>query len=95
MYPFKAASDQKKRKVFSGFQEKPVQCERLPSAPQCSGAPEGCMGATWLAGFHAYMVEESTEATLYEFTLLNKSSSHLVSFNSHLQVAYSRQKSDQ
>ncbi|VDK48238.1 unnamed protein product [Anisakis simplex] len=43
-----------------------VQCERLPSAPQCSGAPEGCMGATWLAGFHAYMVEESTEATLFE-----------------------------
>lgn len=32
--------------------------------PQCSGAPEGCTGGSWLAGFHAYVIENSTEATL-------------------------------
>uniref|UniRef100_A0A9J2Q5E9 Thyroglobulin type-1 domain-containing protein n=1 Tax=Ascaris lumbricoides TaxID=6252 RepID=A0A9J2Q5E9_ASCLU len=43
-----------------------VNCERLESVPQCSGAPEGCTGGSWLAGFHAYVIENSTEATLLD-----------------------------
>ncbi|KHN82125.1 hypothetical protein Tcan_11679 [Toxocara canis] len=43
-----------------------VKCERLPSVPQCSGALEGCTESTWMAGFHAYIVENSTEATLLD-----------------------------
>lgn len=42
-----------------------IKCETLTSTPQCNGWPEGCSGSQWLAGFHAYAIENTTNAVLY------------------------------
>lgn len=41
-----------------------VICDRLQDVPQCSGIAEGCFGESWLSGFHAYIIENSTDALL-------------------------------
>ncbi|CAJ0585481.1 unnamed protein product, partial [Mesorhabditis spiculigera] len=43
-----------------------TNCETPTKSPQCNGALEGCTGNTWLGGFRAYMVENSTTATILD-----------------------------
>lgn len=44
-----------------------IKCETLENTPQCNGSQEGCSNSQWLAGFHAYSIENSTNAVLYVY----------------------------
>ncbi|KAK6732450.1 hypothetical protein RB195_016685 [Necator americanus] len=41
-------------------------CAKQPSIPKCNGQIEGCHGDTWLGGFHAYLLENSTQAIVLD-----------------------------
>ncbi|CAJ0608349.1 unnamed protein product [Cylicocyclus nassatus] len=41
-------------------------CAKQPSIPKCNGQLEGCHGDTWLGGFHAYLLENSTQAIVLD-----------------------------
>lgn len=41
-------------------------CEPQQSVPKCSGLLEGCSGNSWLGGFHAYLLENATQATVLD-----------------------------
>ncbi|KAI6184319.1 hypothetical protein M3Y97_00583500 [Aphelenchoides bicaudatus] len=41
-----------------------IVCQTLTSTPQCNGQIEGCSGNQWLAGFHAYGIENKTNVVL-------------------------------
>ncbi|KAI6196775.1 hypothetical protein M3Y94_01148700 [Aphelenchoides besseyi] len=43
-----------------------ITCQTLTSTPQCNGQIEGCTGNQWLAGFHAYAIENSTNVVLLD-----------------------------
>ncbi|CAD5216269.1 unnamed protein product [Bursaphelenchus xylophilus] len=43
-----------------------ITCQTLTSTPQCNGQLEGCTGSQWLAGFHAYAIENNTNAVLLD-----------------------------
>ncbi|XGW10316.1 hypothetical protein V3C99_012084 [Haemonchus contortus] len=41
-------------------------CAKQPSIPRCNGQMEGCVGDTWLAGFHAYLLENATQVIVLD-----------------------------
>ncbi|VDM57807.1 unnamed protein product [Angiostrongylus costaricensis] len=43
-----------------------TSCTKQPSIPKCNGQLEGCMANTWLGGFHAYLLENSTQAIVLD-----------------------------
>uniref|UniRef100_A0A915E2R6 Uncharacterized protein n=1 Tax=Ditylenchus dipsaci TaxID=166011 RepID=A0A915E2R6_9BILA len=43
-----------------------IKCDKLASTPQCNGWPEGCKEQQWLAGFHAYGIENSTNVAILD-----------------------------
>uniref|UniRef100_A0A7E4W8L1 Secreted protein n=1 Tax=Panagrellus redivivus TaxID=6233 RepID=A0A7E4W8L1_PANRE len=43
-----------------------VTCAPLMTTPQCTGVSEGCGGNTWLGGFQAFVVENTTNAVLLD-----------------------------
>ena len=51
-------------KIGVNIKEDSIICESLTSAPQCNGFSEGCTSNQWLAGFQAFIVENSTNAIL-------------------------------
>ena len=51
-------------KIGFNINEDSIKCDTLTSAPQCNGFPEGCSSNQWLAGFQAFVIENSTNAVL-------------------------------